>query len=130
VGVAVEHQEWKIGWGWGFALPNRKSSTSRSVSVVCIGAGRVYVLRGKEDVVVTLVGCQDHKIGWGKGLVPPNRKPGAHALRAIDRKVQGRWPNVNTRVDVGIEVVGHHVGDNTQGGGGVMVEDVQDGSEC
>ena len=33
--VAVERQEWKIGRGRGFALPNRKSSASRSVSVVC-----------------------------------------------------------------------------------------------
>ena len=33
--VMVEHQEWKIGRGRGFALPNRKSSASRSVSVRC-----------------------------------------------------------------------------------------------
>ena len=69
------------------------------------------------------------KNGWEKGFSPPNRKPGAHARRAIERKVRGRWPNVNARVDVRVEVVGRYVGDKTQRGGGVTVEDVQDGGD-
>jgi hypothetical protein len=82
--------------------------------VNAVGAGRVYVLWGKEEVVVMLVGCQDQKIGWGKGFALPNQKPGAHAHWAIERKVRGRRPNVNACVDVGVEVVGCYVGDNKQ----------------
>jgi hypothetical protein len=54
------------------------------------------------------------KLGGGRGLPRQTENQAAHARRAIDRKVWGRWPNVNARVDVGVEVVGRYGGDNKQ----------------
>ena len=79
-----------LGW-----LPKRKSSASRSVSVVCVGASRVYVLRGKEEVVVTSVGCQDQKMGGRRGFPRPTENQ-VHTLAGPSREKFGADGRMST----------------------------------
>jgi len=121
----------KIGWGWACHTSNRVRRNIYWSGAEGVVRDRLQSPQSDEKAGVVVVECREWKIGRGRVFALPNRnrargawywsgvyavgadRLGAHARRAIERKVRGRWPNVNARVDVGVEV-GRYVGGNGQ----------------
>ena len=122
----------KIGWGWACHTSNRVRRNIYWSGAEGVVRDRLQSPQSDEKAGVVVVECREWKIGRGRVFALPNRnrargawywsgvyavgadRLGAHACWAIAKKVWGRWPNVNARVDVGVEVVGRYVGDNKQ----------------